>query len=110
HVISDVHGEYKKLRHVINNASGSLKPIVEEMFSNKLSIGERQQLLNLIYYPFETYEYLSASFSSRAEKVAFTNKNLFYQLELLRHLSRKSLLQDSIRVLPEDYKKVFLEI
>ena len=32
HVISDVHGEYKKLRHVINNASGSLRPLVEELF------------------------------------------------------------------------------
>ena len=27
HVISDIHGEDQKLRHVINNASGSLRPI-----------------------------------------------------------------------------------
>jgi fructose-1,6-bisphosphatase-3 len=29
HVISDVHGEDGKLRHVINNASGSLRPLVD---------------------------------------------------------------------------------
>ena len=29
HVISDIHGEAKKLRHVINNASGSLRPLVK---------------------------------------------------------------------------------
>src|SRR5437879_4331573 len=29
HVVSDVHGEFKKLIHVINNASGSLRPMVE---------------------------------------------------------------------------------
>ena len=27
HVISDIHGEDKKLRHVINNASGTLRPL-----------------------------------------------------------------------------------
>ena len=28
HVISDIHGEDKKLRHVINNASGTLRALV----------------------------------------------------------------------------------
>ena len=31
HVISDIHGEDKKLRHVINNASGTLRPLVERL-------------------------------------------------------------------------------
>ena len=31
HVISDVHGEDKKLRHVINNASGALRPLIERL-------------------------------------------------------------------------------
>jgi len=29
HVVSDVHGEHKKLKHIINNASGSLRPLVQ---------------------------------------------------------------------------------
>ncbi len=29
HVVSDVHGEHKKLKHIVNNASGSLRPFVE---------------------------------------------------------------------------------
>ena len=33
HVISDVHGEDQKLRHVINNASGTLRPVVEQLFA-----------------------------------------------------------------------------
>ena len=36
HVISDVHGEDKKLRHVINNASGTLRPLIEQMFAKRL--------------------------------------------------------------------------
>jgi fructose-1,6-bisphosphatase-3 len=27
HVISDIHGEHRKLRHIINNASGTLRPL-----------------------------------------------------------------------------------
>src|SRR5947209_7920492 len=37
HVISDVHGEHLKLRHVINNASGTLRPLVERLFADELS-------------------------------------------------------------------------
>ena len=35
HVISDIHGEFKKLKHIINNASGSLRPLVERLFGNE---------------------------------------------------------------------------
>ena len=41
HVISDVHGEHAKLRHVINNASGTLRPLVERMFKDRPRIGIR---------------------------------------------------------------------
>src|SRR5687767_7802039 len=31
HVVSDVHGEHKKLTHIVNNASGRLRPLVESL-------------------------------------------------------------------------------
>ena len=40
HVISDVHGEYVKLKHVINNASGSLRPLVDQTFGERLGNAE----------------------------------------------------------------------
>src|ERR671939_653281 len=58
HVVSDVHGEYKKLRHIINNASGSLRPLVERLFAGELVAEEIAHLLAVIYYPHETIEYL----------------------------------------------------
>ena len=39
HVISDIHGEHQKLRHVINNASGRLRPMVERIFTGSLPAG-----------------------------------------------------------------------
>src|SRR5262250_3558080 len=58
HVVSDVHGEYKKLRHIINNASGSLRPLVEFIFGDRLSVDEMRLFLAMLYYPHETIEYL----------------------------------------------------
>ena len=37
HVVSDVHGEYVKLRQVVNNASGSLRPRFERLFAGELT-------------------------------------------------------------------------
>ena len=45
HVVSDVHGEYVKLRHVINNASGSLRPLVEQLFAGSSTPAELTELL-----------------------------------------------------------------
>src|ERR1044072_6461224 len=53
HVVSDVHREHKKLRHIINNASGSLRPLVEKLFAGELDEAETEQLLAVIYYPHE---------------------------------------------------------
>src|SRR5713101_3221367 len=60
HVVSDVHGEYKKLRHIINNASGTLRPLVESLFANRLTGEELRDLLAVLYYPREAMEYVTA--------------------------------------------------
>ena len=48
-VLSDVHGEFEKLRHVINNGSGSLRPLVESTFAESSSPEELRELLTLIF-------------------------------------------------------------
>src|SRR5437868_2282853 len=58
HVISDIHGEDKKLRHVINNASGTLRPVIERMFKDQMAPREFQDFLTLIFYPAEVTERL----------------------------------------------------
>src|SRR5450432_3800649 len=49
HVISDVHGEDKKLRHVINNASGTLRPLIERMFAARMDAKESQEFITLSF-------------------------------------------------------------
>src|SRR5258708_27981575 len=53
HVISDIHGEDQKLRHVINNASGTLRPLAEKLFAGRMQPKQFQDFLTLIFYPAE---------------------------------------------------------
>src|SRR6476659_763586 len=79
HVISDIHGEDQKLRHVINNASGTLRPLVDKLFANRMEPKEFQEFLTLVFYPAEV--------SQRMEKEARTAEELrAYALKTLRNL------------------------
>src|ERR1700733_2064848 len=59
HIISDIHGEDKKLRHVINNASGTLRPLVEKRFADRLSPADLKEFLTLVFYPNEVTDGLN---------------------------------------------------
>ena len=53
HFITDIHGEYEQLQHVLKNGSGSVKRKIDEEFGNTFSTKEKKALATLIYYPEE---------------------------------------------------------
>ncbi len=69
HVISDIHGEDKKLRHVINNASGTLRPLVQGLFASRMGAEEFREFLTLIFYPAEMVERLERDIDRYMERV-----------------------------------------
>src|SRR3954466_2417334 len=89
HVISDIHGEDKKLRHVINNASGTLRPLVERLFASKMQPKEFQEFLTLIFYPAEMSERLEETLTDPAALRVYANRTLRHQFELVRHLAAR---------------------
>lgn len=110
HVVSDVHGEFKKLEHILRNASGSLRPLVEKVFGNKLTKDEQIQLLNLIYYPRETFTYLSPTFVDEQARAVFVRLALMRELELLRILSSRYTLRHVERLFHQPFALVFREL
>lgn len=110
HVVSDVHGEDAKLRHIINNASGSLRPMLERVFADRLDPGELQTLLNTIYYPQQTFAHLGLSAGPSPEREAFVRTTLRRQFELLRELARRHTLELVEDMVPAAYHKVFFEL
>src|SRR5688572_17490778 len=63
HIISDIHGEDKKLRHVINNASGTLRPLVEKLYSDRMTAQQLKEFLTLVFYPAEVTQKLEQTLS-----------------------------------------------
>jgi len=110
HVISDIHGEDKKLRHVINNASGTLRPLIEKLFASRMEPKEFSEFLTLIFYPAEVSERLEQTLTDPAQQRAFAIKTLRRQFELVRTLSARYSLKRAMEVFPPEYKDLVSEM
>ena len=51
HFISDIHGEYEGFRHILRNASGSVRRKIDQALGDFVSESDRESLATLIYYP-----------------------------------------------------------
>jgi fructose-1,6-bisphosphatase III len=110
HVISDIHGEDKKLRHVINNASGTLRPLVERLFKDQMSPDQFQEILTLIFYPAEVIDRLQQTLRDPQQQKAYampTLRDLFY---IVRVLAARRSLDAATRLLPAEYRELLAEI
>src|SRR5262249_39356383 len=110
HVVSDVHGEHKKLQHILNNASGSLRPLVEELFGERLSADDIQRLLNIIYYPAQMFQHLDLEGADRATRAAFVRQTIRWQFDILAALSQRYSLRHVEQAFPADYQTLFREL
>src|SRR2546430_2697047 len=110
HVISDIHGEDKKLRHVINNASGTLRPLVEKHFAGRMSTQQLNDFLTLIFYPAEVTEHLEVTMTDPKAIRAYAMRTLPYQLELVRVLSSRYSLKRATRSFPTEYVALLSEM
>ena len=110
HVISDVHGEFKKFIHVINNASGRLRQLVEEVFGDRLDQAKKLELLNMIYYPRETYNHLGIASASSEKRQIFLSEQISMQMEILRRVAENHDLEAVENVFPETDRAIFREL
>jgi fructose-1,6-bisphosphatase-3 len=110
HVISDIHGEDQKLRHIINNASGTLRPLVQELFADELSAAEFQEFLTLIFYPAEMVVRLEKMLTDQAALRAYAQKTIGNLFRIVRHLAARYSLRDGLQIFPPEYRDLLSEI
>ncbi|MBA2525985.1 MAG: fructose-bisphosphatase class III [Pyrinomonadaceae bacterium] len=110
HVVSDVHGEYKKLRHIINNGSGTLRPLVQSLFADRLSESELRDLLALLYYPREALEHLSERLSVAATRQTWVRGTLRLQFDIVRRLASVYRRASVVALFPTAYEELFTEL
>ena len=109
HVVSDVHGEYKKLSHVIRNASGSLRVLIDRLFT-ELDDEQRSLTLRTVYYAEQTWRFRGLDKVSRSERDAFFFKMLPRLVTLARTLAQTWSDRGVDRVLPPAYRLLFREL
>jgi fructose-1,6-bisphosphatase-3 len=110
HVVSDVHGEFKKLRHILNNGSGTLRPVVEGLFAGRLDDGEIRELLTLLFYPRETLERLAPELDSTEELRRFCRRTARRLGEVIRALGRGRTRERLHRDDPAAFRTLFAEL
>jgi fructose-1,6-bisphosphatase-3 len=109
HVVSDVHGEHKKLSHVIRNASGSLRVLVDRVFVD-LDVAARRELLNVVYYCEQTWQHKGLDDAADDVRDAFFFATLDRLLTLARALSATWSDRAVERVFPPAYAQLFREL
>jgi fructose-1,6-bisphosphatase-3 len=110
HVISDIHGADVKLRHVINNASGTLRPLVKRLFADRMRPNELQELLTLLFYPREALSVLEPKLRDDAQRKAFCRRILSDMFLVVNVLARRYPERRAREVFPPDYHDLFAEL
>lgn len=110
HVISDVHGEDTKLRHVINNASGSLRRLVDQVLGSRLAPEQRQQFLAVLYYPREALNRFSREIVAGGRRTRWIFETLTLQFEIVRTLRQSHRRTRFEELLPEWHRELFIEL
>ncbi|MBK1833951.1 fructose-bisphosphatase class III [Roseibacillus ishigakijimensis] len=110
HLISDVHGDDRKLRHVVNNASGGISTLVDQVVGDELTGEEKAIFLAFLYYPVEkmrTYEERIQNVEWRLTKV---KKLLRLQFRLVRHLARTVTKEELLGLMKEEFRVLYIAL
>lgn len=107
HFISDLHGEYGAVRHILNNCSGVILEKVRRLFEAEIGEEACRSLCTLIYYPQE-------KLSAMREKGELNDIKLRDYLKMLRTLaetlSSKYTRNYVRRQMPEKWSMVLDEL
>lgn len=96
HVISDIHGEDAKLRHVLHNGSGTLRPLIEELFASELSPEELRRLVALFFTRMKCLLLKRSALEQRKNSIPF-ELALSRLVRLVRVISKIVALRASMR-------------
>lgn len=107
HFLTDIHGEDEAFRHVLKNASGTIRRKVDEIFGTSLREEERQELCTLIYYPQEKLKLVARSEKNMDEWYQITLNRL---VKVCQNISSKYTRSKVNKALPKDFSYIIQEL
>jgi len=108
HFISDLHGEYEAVTHILNNASGIIREKIDELFSDSVSAEERAELATLIYYPARKLELLKAKYADHLDEWYYIT--LVRLVNVCRLVSSKYSRSKVHKKLPQEFAYILDEL
>lgn len=107
HFISDMHGEYAAFCHMLKNASGVVREKIDLLFSDTMSLEERNSFATLIYYPEKKLDRLRQSGIANDEWYSATLLRLVEVCKLTASKYTRSKLR---KALPRGFEYVIDEL
>ncbi|HHU07037.1 MAG TPA: fructose-1,6-bisphosphatase [Clostridiaceae bacterium] len=104
---SDLHGEDKAFLHLLRSASGSIRTKISELYENKMSFEEQNQLANLVYDPERVLELLKESDRLTPEWIKIT---IFRLVDLCRYIGNKYSLENISKKTPPVFYDIITEL
>lgn len=104
---SDLHGEDKAFLHLLRSASGNIRTKIAQLYENKMTYEEQNQLANLVYDPERVLELLRDSDRLTPEWIRIT---IFRLVDLCRNIGGKYSLENISRKTPTVYYDIITEL
>ena len=109
-MISDVHGEDQKLRHVINNASGPSARWSSGCWGTSCGADDLTDFLALCFYPAEVVDRLGRTLAKPADVREFAKRTLRLQFVLVRELVARYSRKRAMRDFPDAWRPLLEEM
>lgn len=110
HFVSDLHGEYESFQHVLRNGSGNVRAKINDIFKDKLSQQEINDLAALIYYPEEKLKLVKNNFDSIGTLNIWYITTIEQLIDLITYCSSKYTRSKLRKALPEQYVYIIEEL
>ncbi|MCZ0716949.1 fructose-1,6-bisphosphatase [Aerococcus sp. YH-aer221] len=109
HYLSDLHGEYDAVSHVLRNGSGNIKEKIREVFQERLTKQEINQLATIVYYPQEKLQVLTQDMTD-GEKQEFFTTTISELVELGQFVVSKYTRSKVRKAMPKDMAYIMEEL
>ena len=110
HFDSDLHGEYDSFQHVLRNGSGNVRAKINDIFKDKLTTKEINDLAALVYYPEEKLKLIKNEFNSRGQLNLWYITTIERLIELITYCSSKYTRSKLRKALPTQYVYIVEEL
>lgn len=107
HFMTDLHGEYDAVQHVLRNASGAIKRKIEDLFGFQLKEDEKKELCTLIYYPERKLKLVKDKEKNMSE---WYKVNIINLVRVLMTSASKYTRSKVRKALPPEYSYIIEEL